>query len=84
MQNEVPTLGRMQIRGQGNFAAELVRRTCFALADAFHFRGVPGIEITGIAASLLRAVDRAMPKLSVYVNSGDTMLVLAVKPSPGP
>src|SRR5579859_7616447 len=32
MQNEVSALGRMQIGGQGNFAAELVRRTRFALA----------------------------------------------------
>src|SRR5271165_3962036 len=43
----------MQIGGQENFAAELVRRACFAFADAFHFRRMPGIEITRIAAPLL-------------------------------
>jgi len=34
----VPALGRMQIRGDGNFAAEFVRRARFAFADAFGFR----------------------------------------------
>ena len=53
-QNKMPALGRMQIGGRGNFAAELVRRTRLAFADAFHFRGVPGKKITRIAAPLLR------------------------------
>jgi hypothetical protein len=48
------TMGRMQIRGDGNFAAKLVRCARFAFADAFHFRGMPGIEITRIAAPLRR------------------------------
>ena len=45
LQDEVPALGRMQIRGDGNFAAEFVRRARLALADAFGFRRVPGVNV---------------------------------------
>jgi hypothetical protein len=47
LQNEVSTGCRMQIGGDGNFAAEFVRGARFSLADAFHLGGVPGIEIPG-------------------------------------
>lgn len=36
---------------------------------------------TRVGALLLRAVDRFVPRLSVYVNSLDTMYVLAARPS---
>jgi SAM-dependent methyltransferase len=39
---------------------------------------------TRIGALLLRTVDRAVPRLSLYVNPRDTMLVLAAKPAPRP
>ncbi len=37
-----------------------------------------------VAARLLRTVDRALPKLSIYVNPYDTMMVLAAKPAERP
>jgi 2-polyprenyl-3-methyl-5-hydroxy-6-metoxy-1,4-benzoquinol methylase len=37
---------------------------------------------TRIGALLLRAADRAVPRVSVYVNPGDTMVVLATRPGP--
>jgi len=40
---EVPALGN-EIRGDGNLAADFVRRARFAFADAFGFRRVPGIQ----------------------------------------
>jgi hypothetical protein len=58
LQNKMSALGRMQIGGQRNFAAELVRCARLAFADAFHFGRVPGKKITRIAAPLLRDAPR--------------------------
>ena len=62
LQDEVPALGRMQIGGDGNFAAELVRRARFSFADAFGFRRVPGIQITLVAALLVRDMPSAFQR----------------------
>jgi len=43
-QEEVPALGRMQIGGDGNFAAKFVPGARLTFADAFHFRRAPGME----------------------------------------
>ena len=49
-----------------NFAAEFVRRTRFALADAFGFRRVPGIQIALVAALLLRDMPGASRRRARY------------------
>ena len=59
LQDEVSALGRMQIRGDGNFAAEFVWGARFALADAFGFRRVSGIHVISIAALLVRNAPSA-------------------------
>jgi SAM-dependent methyltransferase len=37
---------------------------------------------TRVGALLLRAADRAVPRVSLYINPGDTMVVLATRPAP--
>ena len=63
VQDEVATLGRMHIGGNGDLAAEFVGGARFALADALYFRRVPGVEIPSIAALLVRDVPRAFQRL---------------------
>ena len=59
MQNKVAAFGGMQVGGQGNFATEFVGCASFAFADTFHFGSVPGLEITFVAALLLRDMRSA-------------------------
>ena len=55
MQHEQATRTTAVVGDDGGFDTELVRRGCFALADALHLRGVEGIELPAALALLLRA-----------------------------
>jgi len=54
----------MQIRGMGNFAANLVTAARFAFAECIRFRRVPGIQVMLIACVLLRDMPGAPKRVS--------------------
>ena len=55
VQHEQATGSTAVVGDDRGFDTELVRRGCFALADALHLRGVEGMELPAARALLLRA-----------------------------
>ena len=55
MEDELATLAAFVGGGQRDLDAELVRRTCLALADAFGLGGMPRVELPAALALLLAA-----------------------------